>query len=504
LQNVTFSAPFDSVQANFGVKKLTDCPQLEVDIATPFLRRCFSNNYTVTYANRGTVAVPNAIVKVELDPDLQFIFSNGNWTYIGNNVFEFAVGTLEIGEVGNFYIRAKVNCSANPGATHCTTATISPNTTCTAANWSGASIGVNGICNNATVDFKVRNKGTGNITQSVDYIIIEDEIIYRQGSILQLPINQDTIIKVPANGKTWRIETTQEPNHPGNSLPSVAIEACGTDAQGNVSTGYVTIFPEDDEDPFISKDCTENVGSFDPNDKQGFPKGVDDEHYIYPNTDLEYMIRFQNTGTDTAFTVVIRDTLSDMLDLQTVRPGASSHPYTYDVLGENVLKFSFDNILLPDSNVNELASHGYIKFTVKHRANLPLGSMIRNSAAIYFDFNAPVITNETWHTIDTGFIDKAIVSLKKDPETEVLTLDIYPNPINELAWIELPLTVLSDFHLTKNLQIRLANINGELMRTQDFSNGKLLFERKGLAAGLYFVELVESGVVRAKGKVVLK
>jgi hypothetical protein len=504
LQNVSFAAPFDSAQINFGIKKLSDCPQLEVDISTLFIRRCFSNNYTVTYANRGTVAVQNAVVKVELDPDLQFVFSNGNWTYLGNNVFEFAVGTLDIGEVGTFYVRAKVSCNANLGATHCTKATISPNNTCSAANWSGASIGVEGACNTATVDFKIRNKGTGNITQSVEYIIIEDQIIYRQGSILQLPINQDTIIKVPANGATWRIETTQEPYHPGNSQPSVAVEACGTDAQGNNSTGYVTIFPEDDEDPYISIDCTENVGSFDPNDKQGMPKGLNVEHFIYPYTDLEYKIRFQNTGTDTAFTVVIKDTLSAMLDLNTVRPGASSHAYTYDVLGENILKFSFNNILLPDSNVNEAASHGYLKFTVKHRADLPLGSVIRNSAAIYFDFNEPVITNETWHTVDTGFIEKALVSLQKDPENTVLRLEINPNPINDLAWILLPTEISASFNISKNMQIRLINANGEAVRTQDFSGGKMLFERKGLASGLYFVQLLESGVVQAVGKVVLK
>jgi uncharacterized repeat protein (TIGR01451 family) len=504
LQNVTFSAPFDSILVNFPVKKLTDCPQLEVDIATPFLRRCFSNNYTVTYANRGTVNVSNATVKIELDPDLEFLFSNGNWTFLGNNTFEFSVGDLEIGEVGNFYIRAKVSCNSSIGATHCTKATISPNSTCSSTNWSGASVEVNGECNTATVDFKVRNKGTSNITHSVDYIIIEDQVIYRQGSILQLPVNQDTIIKVPANGSTWRIETTQEAYHPGNSLPSVAVESCGTNSDGNVSTGYVTIFPEDDEDPFVSTDCTVNIGSFDPNDKQGFPKGVDDEHFIYPNTDIEYLIRFQNTGTDTAFAIVIKDTLSSMLDLQTIRPGVSSHAYTYNILGDNILKFTFADIMLPDSNVNEPLSHGYIKFTIKHRANLQLGSVIRNSAAIYFDFNAPVITNETWHTVDTGFLERAIVSLHQIPEKEVLGLEIYPNPFHQSAWLVLPSELTDSFNLSKKLKIRLVNINGELVRERDFVGGKMLLERKGLTDGIYFVELFDGGFLKVSGKLIVR
>lgn len=55
--------------------------------------------------------------------------------------------------------------------------------------------------------------------------------------------------------------------------------------------------------------------------------------------------------------------------------------------------------MLPDSNVNEAASHGFTSFRVKQVPNLPVGTLIENSAAIYFDFNAPVITNTSWHTI---------------------------------------------------------------------------------------------------------
>jgi uncharacterized repeat protein (TIGR01451 family) len=504
LQNISMGLAFDSLEVDFGVKKLTDCPQLEVDIATQYLRRCFSSNYTVTYANRGTVNVPNATVKIELDPDLQFLYSNGNWTYLGNNVFEFALGTLEIGQVGTFFIRVKVVCDANLGATHCTKATISPSTTCAVDNWSGASIGVEGNCNNTTIDFRVKNKGSGNITQTVEYIIIEDQVIYRQGQILNLPTNQDTIIKVPANGATWRIETTQEPFHPGNSLPSVAVESCGTDAQGNSSTGFITLFPEDDNDPYVSIDCTENIGSFDPNDKQGLPKGLDTEHFIYPNTDIEYMIRFQNTGTDTAFAVVIKDTLTSLLDVNSIRPGASSHAYTFDIMGENVLKFSFADIMLPDSNVNEELSHGFVKFTAKHRADIQLGSVIRNAAAIYFDFNVPVITNETWHTVDTGFVEKTTISIKSTQKSTVLGLEIYPNPIHNRAWMVLPSEVTAANNLSRNLQIRMVNVQGNLVFEQRFSGEKLLFERKGLAEGVYFLELLDGNEVKAVGKILIK
>ncbi len=76
---------------------------------------------------------------------------------------------------------------------------------------------------------------------------------------------------------------------------------------------------------------------------------------IEPMTPIDYQIRFQNTGTDTAFTVVIRDTLSSWLDVESFKVGISDHTFRTDFEGSNILKFTFDHILLPDSNVNEAA-----------------------------------------------------------------------------------------------------------------------------------------------------
>jgi hypothetical protein len=63
--------------------------------------------------------------------------------------------------------------------------------------------------------------------------------------------------------------------------------------------------------------------------------------------------------------VVIRDTLSPLLDISTIRPGAASHNYDFEVYGDRVVQFSFNNILLPDSTVNEAASHGFVAFRVR-------------------------------------------------------------------------------------------------------------------------------------------
>ncbi|MEZ4956293.1 MAG: hypothetical protein R2825_22230 [Saprospiraceae bacterium] len=92
-------------------------------------------------------------------------------------------------------------------------------------------------------------------------------------------------------------------------------------------------YPLNDADPFVDTDCRENTGSYDPNDKTGFPLGIDEDHFILKNTDIEYLIRFQNTGTDTALTVVIRDTLSPYLDPTSIEMGGGSHAFRYEIYG---------------------------------------------------------------------------------------------------------------------------------------------------------------------------
>jgi hypothetical protein len=113
------------------------------------------------------------------------------------------------------------------------------------------------------------------------------------------------------------------------------------------------------------------------------------------------VIRFQNTGTDVAYKVVVVDTLSADLDVSTLQLGSCRIPYKVQVSGKGrpVLTFTFNNILLPDSNANEPASHGYIQFSIKPKAGLPEKTRIENFADILFDYNEPVRTNTTFNTL---------------------------------------------------------------------------------------------------------
>lgn len=140
--------------------------------------------------------------------------------------------------------------------------------------------------------------------------------------------------------------------------------------------------------------------SYDPNDKQAYPVGYSDDHLVLEDTEIEYLIRFQNTGNGPAFNINIRDTIDAGFDLSTFRLVANSHnvqtslnPITREVL------FHFPDIMLPDSTSDEPGSHGFVSYAIEPLENLPQGTQVFNTAHIFFDFNPAVVTNTTMHTI---------------------------------------------------------------------------------------------------------
>jgi uncharacterized repeat protein (TIGR01451 family) len=143
--------------------------------------------------------------------------------------------------------------------------------------------------------------------------------------------------------------------------------------------------------------------AYDPNDKQVYPRRSEqppfNANFTQFDERLEYAIRFQNTGTDTAFNIVIRDTLSADLDWATFLPGSASHPFEATLHDDGLLEFHFRHIMLPDSNVNEPGSHGYVNFTIKAKPGLDENTVIENEAGIYFDFNPPIVTNTVSSTM---------------------------------------------------------------------------------------------------------
>jgi uncharacterized repeat protein (TIGR01451 family) len=166
-----------------------------------------------------------------------------------------------------------------------------------------------------------------------------------------------------------RVEAEQGPGHPHTKQAAATVEACGQNTTGTFSTGLFLAMPvaPDPQGPEAVTDCQPILDSFDPNDKLVVPAGLTAENYTPTGSALQYQVRFQNTGNDVAYRVVVVDTLSAHLDLATLQMGAVSHPYRLEVSGKGrpVLTWTFTNIMLPDSTSDEPNSHGSIQFSIR-------------------------------------------------------------------------------------------------------------------------------------------
>jgi uncharacterized repeat protein (TIGR01451 family) len=167
------------------------------------------------------------------------------------------------------------------------------------------------------------------------------------------------------------------------------------------------------------------TGSYDPNDKLVCPPGIGDNRFVLHDSELIYTIRFQNTGTDTAFNIIVTDTLDSDLDVETFRFIAASHPCSYQIIScygnTVVIKYSLDNVLLPPKLTNEQGSNGFVKFVIYPKSELPDYTQITNEANIYFDYNPPILTNQTLTTLVSSLVE---IKTSDNP------FIIYPNPTN--------------------------------------------------------------------------
>ena len=491
-QTLTVTAGEDA-QINLGRTAQTDCAAMSVEIASALLIRCFDSFYQVNWCNTGTLPVENAEIAVEPDEDLLYLDSSLPLAGQSDNVLFFNLSEVPVGACGTFRIDVEVGCdSVLLGETHCTRAIITPQNDCQEIDplWDGSDLLVSGVCTDEEVVFTLTNQG-GDMTQPTDVLFIRNDTIIQEESV-QLTTGESTEYAAVANGATYRLIAAQVAGHPRTSDPTAAIEGCGGE---EVALGYITDFPEYDGADYIAISCSENVGSYDPNDKTAYPRGAGEDFLLAENTDIDYHIRFQNTGTFTAFNVVIRDTLSEFLDVSQIRPGASSHDYVLNIYEGNILEFRFDDINLPDSMSNLTGSNGFVKFGIAQQPDLPTGTVIENMAAIYFDFNEPVFTNTAFHTIGRELV---IMTNIEKATAAPIRVNVSPNPTQERALFTLENLSLQDGTFL------LYDATGHRVRQSDFTGNSFLFIRSGLSDGLYFYEISEGGISVATGKVVFE
>lgn len=221
---------------------------------------------------------------------------------------------------------------------------------------------------------------------------------------------------------------------------------------------------------------TEVRCSFDPNDKLVTPDRPDQITLFKEG--LIYTIRFQNTGNDEAYNIIVKDTLDLNLDASTFRVLGTSHPeaLTTRIEDEHVVSFDFQNIYLPDSTTNFEASQGYVMYAIRTIEGLAEETLVTNTASIYFDFNPPIVTNTTENVMVTDF-PTAVENIFESDQFKV-----YPNPVNESLFIEK--------YTNSDFEYRILDVNGRPLMTSQFSNAIQVIDCSTLFSGIYFIEIV--------------
>ncbi len=213
------------------------------------------------------------------------------------------------------------------------------------------------------------------------------------------------------------------------------------------------------------------VNSYDPNDKtclQG--KEITPEmvgEYV------DYLIRFENTGTAEAVNIVVRDRIdTNVFEINTFTIIDASHKMETRISEGNLVEFIFEEIYLPFDDAN---NDGYISFSIKTKDDLVLGDKLENTAEIYFDFNWPIITNTaTTEVREPVFIEE---------NSNELNLKIYPNPAFDVISLECNETIDN---------ISIFDAGGKIIKFADYlaptKHTKLSVE--GLMPGNYLLRIV--------------
>ena len=306
----------------------------------------------------------------------------------------------------------------------------------------------------------VTNNGTTVDSLNV-HIVFPPSITYQSSTSLAL-VNGDTLI-YPLNSVL-----------PGQTVYLYsAFLLPGAGSQLSISSFVSKIDSNNNATSFDTTTTnTQIICGCDPNDKQVSPQIA----FITIDSTLNYLIRFQNTGSDTTFKVVIIDTLDATINPATFKLQATSHPC--QVFRENnILKFVFDNILLPDSNTNEPLSHGYIFFSVDVIDNSSCMT-VTNKAHIFFDANADV---ETPYAFTTFVVCVGVSEVKNNGD-----LNVFPNPTSEFINLNFEKIVNHQYSFS------LFNSNGQVLISKRNLETELINLSSDLVTGIYLLEVTDN------------
>ncbi|WP_309642526.1 T9SS type A sorting domain-containing protein [Flavobacterium sp.] len=240
---------------------------------------------------------------------------------------------------------------------------------------------------------------------------------------------------------------------------------------GDVLHYTATITGNTDETPTdnISVFNQTVLNSYDPNDKTCIEGQTITPELV--GEYLHYVIRFENEGTTNAQNITVRDMIDgSKFDISTLVPLSSSAACVTKISNVNKVEFVFENINLP---FEAGSNTGYVTFKIKTKPGLTVGSSFSNLASIFFDFNAPIITNTYTTTIAT------LATQDFDFGTY---FSVYPNPAKNVLNIDAKTTISMK-------SINIFNMLGQMIMAVPNAENVSSIDVSDLKTGTYFIKI---------------
>ncbi len=437
-----------------------------------YVYKDIDNNCT---KNLGDIALTN--IPVKLYDNIGNLVMQTNSNIYGEYWLVQSAGTYSV-VIDTLSMPYTIQCP-NPGVDSVVTLTpsysIAPNVNFNLDCKPGFDIGVNSITHN------------GIAFPGVTHTLIVDAGNCANWYNLNCPANVSGTVKIGVSGPVTYTGTPSWAMVPTSTLGNVftynianfaainpsmdfalALKTNTIALAGNQICITVTVSPTSGDNNIsnnILQQCYPVVNSYDPNYKETYPEHVPPGYQDW----LTYTIHFQNTGNASAIDIKLIDTLSNNLDLNTFSVINNSHPLITSLTG-NKLLFKFNNINLPDSASNPAGSMGFVQYKIKPLPNLPGGTQIKNRAHIYFDFNAPIVTN----TSTNNFILTTGLNGSKQSNQ----ISVYPNPNSGNFVVE----------AKEKITIELFDVVGKVVLHQQLSEGKTKIDISEYANGIYFLK----------------
>lgn len=198
---------------------------------------------------------------------------------------------------------------------------------------------------------------------------------------------------------------------------------------------------------------------------------------------LDYVVRFRNVGTDTVFSVMLRDSLPGaQLNLATLQLLTASHPCTWRLASGGQLIATFTNIRLPNSTTNARGAAGFARFRVQPASTLVLGDVVANQARLHFDARPAVLTIPA--------LTEVQVITGRATEGADANLSVWPNPTAGLLNVALTRRAAQAGPLTLTL---LDGLGRPVLRHAAANTGSAALDVRHLPAGLYLLRGEQPG-----------